>query len=107
MAGTDDNNTTSTSADDWRLANFELAFVTELVGHEPLAKELLLDGLAEDLIRWRCQELVCDEDPDFPSVTSLAAARRFFWRRAAHSRINVDWPKHHATRVGLVMLLGS
>jgi hypothetical protein len=109
MAGTDDDNTTS--ADDWRLANIELAFITEVVRAERLAKDLLFDGLDKGLIRWRCGELTVDEDPDFssnpPLVTSLTAARQFFWRRATHSRIDVDWPCHHVARVGPVMRLGS
>lgn len=108
MAGTDDNNSTS---DDWPLAGVELAFVTEIVGSEKLAKELLLDGLEDGSIRWRCRELAVDESPDFsvnpPLVTSLAAARQFFWRRATHSRIDVDWPSPHAIRVGPVIRVGS
>src|SRR5262249_57670086 len=60
--------------------------------------------LDDGSIRWRCRELAVDESPDFsvkpPLVTSLAAARQFFWRRATHSRIDVDWPSHGASRVG-------
>ena len=108
MAGTDDDNNTS---NDWPLAGAELAFFTEHVGSERLAKELLFDGLDEGSIRWSCRELAVDEAPDFslnpPLVTSLAAARQFFWHRAMHSRIDVDWLSHRVIRIGPVIRLGS
>src|SRR5262249_56692944 len=68
------------------------------------AKDLLPDGVDEGSIGGLCREFAVDESPDFsvkpPLVTSLAAARQFFWRRATHSRIDVDWPSHGASRVG-------
>jgi hypothetical protein len=108
MVETADDNTTSAN---WPLAGDELAFVTKIVGSETLAKDLLLDDLDADFIRWRCQELAIEDPADFsanlPLWTSIAAARRFFWHRATHSRIDMDWTNHRATRVGPVMQLRS
>src|SRR5262249_17368996 len=102
MAGTDDDNITSA---DWRLASIELAFVTEYTHSESAAKELLLGFLDDGSIRWRCFELAI-EDSDPLLVTSIAAARRFFWRRASHSLIDMGWAHSGAIRVGPVMKLG-
>jgi hypothetical protein len=108
MAGTADDDTTSA---DWWLANAELAFVTKHVGSERWAKELLLDGLSEGLIRWGYHSLTIDDPPDPragpPLITSPVAARRFFWRPDEHSRIDMDWETNSATRRGPVMQLGS
>lgn len=108
MVETADDNTTSAN---WPLAGDELVFVTKIVGSETLAKDLLLDDLDANFIRWRCQELAIEDPADFstnpPLWTSIAAARRFFWRRATHSRIDMDWTNHHATRVGPAMQLRS
>jgi hypothetical protein len=106
MAGIERDNTTSA---DWRLASVELAF--EYFHSEKAAKELLLGFLDEGSVQWRCYELAIegDEDPraNPPLVTSIAAARRFFWHRDKNSRIDMDWEASSAIRVGPIMKLGS
>jgi hypothetical protein len=112
MAGTDGDDTTSA---DWWLASDELAFVTKFVDSEERAKAFLLDGVINDFIRWRCATLTVVEKRDFqanpPVETPLAAANLFFWRRAEHSRIAVDWYVDWQTncvvREGPVVRLGS
>jgi hypothetical protein len=110
MAGTADDNITP--ADDWWLASVELAFVTKLVRSERLAKELLLDGLDDGSIRWRCWNLATEKDPSDPCAappirSQSAAYERFFFRRSKNVRVEMDWEISSATYDGPVMRLGS
>jgi hypothetical protein len=111
MAGTADDNTIST--DDWRLSRVEIAFVTERAGgSERLAKELMLDALHSDAIRWRCSSLEAENDPtdptaNLPIVNQFATCRQFFFRRNKHSHVEVDWEVSSATYIGPPMKLGS
>ena len=103
MAGTTDDNTIS--ADDWRLANDESAFATEIVGFEERARDLLLNDLAEGLIRWDCDRnlAVRGDFQAYPLLRATFAATRghpFFWRRDEHSRVDMDWSTNCATWTG-------
>jgi hypothetical protein len=77
---------------EWCLLRAELEFVAAQCQSVPVAKELLLDWLHERRIRYRCEKLA------YEGFT--AAANRFFWHRASHSRITVDWDNSGAIRVG-------
>jgi hypothetical protein len=107
MAGTVDDNTIPA---DWPLASDELTFVTKFTGSEERAKVLLLDGVTDDHIRWRCQSVTVDEKRDFqanpPIETPPAAAYRFFWHRYDDSRVEFDWQTSCVRRVGPVVRLG-
>src|SRR6516165_1789402 len=107
MAGTEHDSTTSA---DFRLASDELAFVTKLVNpafvteladSEKRAKEILLDGLAKELIRWDCDPslTVRGDFQAYPLLRATFTAARghaFFWRRDEHSRIDMDWSTDRA-----------
>lgn len=101
MAGTTNDNTT---ADDWRLASNELAFVTALVGPERVSEvmSLLLDDLAKGLIRWNCDDLGVDGDfqtnPSLSILFGEARGQSFFWRE--DSRGDVDLLTDRATWMG-------
>src|SRR5262249_50740982 len=111
MAGTANDNTT---ADDWRLASAELAFVTEFVGTEERAIEimdLLLDDLAKELIRWDCAKFTVDGDfqayPALRTTYATARGRAFFWHRDEHSRVSADWPRSCVAWMGSLAGFGS
>jgi hypothetical protein len=111
MAGTDRDSTTSA---DWRPADAELAFVTELVGTEARAIEimnLLLDDLAEGLIGWDCDNLTVNGDfqayPALRTTYATARGRAFFWHRDEHSRVSADWPRSCVAWMGPLAGFGS
>jgi hypothetical protein len=104
MAQTERDDTTP---DGLRLASAELAFVTELVGSEERAIEVmdsLLDDLAKGLIRWDCDDLAVRGDfrayPLLRGTYANARGRAFFWRRGEDSRVGVDWPESCAVWMG-------
>jgi|SRR5262245_3896656 len=104
MAGTDDDNTTP---DGLRLTSAELAFVTELVGSEERAIEVmdsLRDDLAKGLIRWICTDLTVRGDlranPSLRSMLVGARGATFLWERNEESHTDVDWPKSYLAWAG-------
>ena len=96
MAQTADDLTT------WPLLCDEHARVSELCKSAPTARELLHEYLAKGWIPWRCWQLEISG-----LLTTLSAARRFFWLRRPSVRHHIDWPNSRAIRTGPPMIRGD
>jgi hypothetical protein len=98
MAGIGGDNTTS----EWRWMIEEREFVAALLRQsDAMADKVLRDALDDDAIRWRCRELVTEWNNLKPDIAAeLVGMHRIFWRRQAHTTIDVDYPNHHAIRIG-------
>jgi hypothetical protein len=98
MAGTGGDNTTS----EWRWMIEAREFVAALLRQsDAMADKVLRDALDEGVIEWRCRELVTEWNNLKPDIAAeLVGMRRIFWRRQAHTTIDVDYPNHCATRIG-------
>jgi hypothetical protein len=93
------------TADDlttWPLLCDEHARVSELCKSAPTARELLHEYLAKGWIPWRCWQLEISG-----LLTTLSAARRFFWLRRPSVRHHIDWPNSRAIRTGPPMIRGD
>jgi hypothetical protein len=116
MAGTvgDDN-----TLDWWPLLSEALAFVAEHTRSEKAAKEVLEGALADRApvngpVEWRCHTFAIDAEATIPGVAdpsgnpvqSLLVARRYFWRREDHSRIEIEWEDSCAIRIGPTIRIG-
>jgi len=98
MAGTDTDFST------WPLLCDVIALISERSKSPPeMAEELLLDyaHLPPGPFNWTCQQL------EFGGNPFIKGACHFFWRRAEHSRIEIDRRNSTATRTGLPWIVGS